>query len=245
MSKNYVFQAAEAYFHKEGKIDEVKKMHEEAQDRFHMVHILIAMANTEALKAIDMIEDKGLRKQMLKKYLNEYERQYGLYTSCMMRHMSKEIWALLQDYAVAAHKSIEYQCQLMRQACYNYLKQLGVKDASLLAQCEVAFLLWQIESETFDAFFDSYRSVCGVDFRKDYQYADLRKCRSAWSTVIDYLSKDVQHLDFGENKRCVGAWNDLKETIDNEDFFDNAAGKALKLNPKIYEKYLSDTKFEG
>ena len=235
--RDFVFEAAEAYYHKNGKVAQVKEMYDEAQDRFSMIHILIAIAHTEALKAIDTIDDKGLRKHLVKKHLKEYEKEHGAYVSFMMRHMTNDAWSLLQDYATCAQSKIEYKCQLIRQACYNYLKKNGIDNASLYAQCEVAALMWKIVTETYDLYFQSYKEACGVDFRKDYTYADMTKASNEWRNVTYELSRNARDIDFSNDKRWCNAWEDLKASIDNIDFFDSAAAKALSRNPEMLERY--------
>lgn len=236
-TRNYVVEALNAYYHKQGKAIEVKAVYEEAQMRFYFVHILIAMANTEAVKAIDMLDEKGMRKHLVKKHLKGYEQRYDTYTAFMHRHMTKDAWALLQDFARKTLESIEYKCVLLRQACRKYLIKKGVAEPSLLAQCEVAFLMWQIEADTFCVYFDTYKAKCGVDFRRDYSYADMTKCHTEWLHVITELTKGINGVDFNDDRRCRDAWNDLKEQIDDTDFFNKAAGEALVLNPKMKEKY--------
>lgn len=235
--RNYVGEALNAYYHKEGKAVEIKAIYEEAQMRFPFMHILIAMANTEAVKAIDMLDDKGMRRQLIKKYMFAYERAYDTYTAFVKRHMKDDAWALLQDYARIALNKIDYKCILLRQACRKYLMSKGVAEPSLLAQCEVAFLMWQIESDTFDLYFDTYKAKCGIDFRRDYAYADMRSCRDAWLRLINELTRNVHDIDFNDDRRCYDAWQNLKAELEDTDFFNKSAAGALELNPEIYDRY--------
>lgn len=243
--RNYVDEAAEAYFHRPGKAEEVKALYEEAVTRFPMIHILIGMAHTETLKAIDMMDDMGLRRHLVKRHLKEYEKRHDEYTAFMCRHMSRDAWSLLQDYIRAACARIEYRCVLLRQACYNYLKKKGVRNDRLLAQCEVGFLLWTVSTDTFHLYFDTYRNACGVDFRKDFGYADLSKCLYEWTCVVGELVKGIGGIDFNDDRRCRDAWNDLKAGIDNREFFNMSAGEAMRLNPGVAERYCTDSRESG
>ena len=120
-----------------------------------------------------------------------------------------------------------------------YLKNNGVAECKLIAQSEVAVLLWQIVVETHTLFFKSYKQLCGVDFSKDFAYADMKTCRDKWLLITEELSKSARGLNFSDNLRCRNAWADLKAEIDRTEFFDDAAAGALNVNPRIYEKYVA------
>ena len=77
--KNYVNMAANAYYHRDGIVTEIKEYYNEATDRFSMIHVLIGLAYTEALKVTDYIDDNGMRKQMIKKILKPYDERYEAY----------------------------------------------------------------------------------------------------------------------------------------------------------------------
>lgn len=235
--RDFVGEAAEAYLGRPGMAEKVKAMYEEAVTRFPMIHILIGIAHTETLKAIDMIDDTGLRRHLVKRHLKEYEKRHDEYTAFMVRHMSRDAWMLLQDYIRAACARIECRCVMVRQACYNYLKKKGVRSDRLLAQCEVGYLLWTVATETFQLYFDTYKEACCVDFRRDFEYANLSKCLYEWTCVIGELAKGIGGIDFNDDRRCRDAWNDLKAGIDNRDFFDLSAGEAVRLNPAIIDRY--------
>ena len=237
--KDYVYMAAEAYYHHNGKVQEVKEYYEEAVDRFSMIHVLIAIAYTESLKAIEVIDDRGMRRQMLKKLLVPYEERYNAYKDHLREHMTDDAWGLLWDYIRVAYNKAEKKANYLRQACYNYLKSKDVKECKLIAQCEVAAMLWQIVTDTYTLFFKSYKDACGVDFSNDFAYADLKICHDKWLLLTEELAKGAKGINFNDNLRCRNAWADLKAEIDRTEFFDEAAGEALGLNEGIIEKYVA------
>ena len=239
--KNYVNMAANAYYHRDGIVKEIKEYYNEAVDRFSIIHVLIAMAYTEALKVTDFIDDNGMRKQMIKKILKPYDERYGAYHEHLRETMKPEAIVLLQDYSRVAWAKAEKKATLLRQACYNHLKNYGldIEDCKLFAQCEVALLLWTITVETHELFFKSYKQLCGVDFSKDFAYADMTMCHIKWEQLTLELAKKAKGINFNDSLRCRNAWADLKAEIDREDFFNEAAKGALNLNPRILEKYVA------
>ena len=82
-----------------------------------------------------------------------------------------------------------------------------------------------------------YKGLCGVDFSKDFVYADMTTCYDKWRVLTHELAKKARGIDSNDSLRCRNAWSDLKEEIDRTDFFDEAARGALNLNPRILEKY--------
>lgn len=243
--RNFVFEAAEAYYHKDGKVNEVKLMQKEATERFPMVLILISIAYTETLKAIDVIDERNMRKHLVKMHLKKFEESYATYHKYLRAHMNDDAWGLLWDYSRMANNKIGGKILLLRQACYNYLKKNDVKECKLLAQCEVAVLLWKIYADTFKAYFRSYKEACGVDLSGNFTYANLSVCKDRWELVTDELASGVKGIDFNNDRRCRDAWNDLQRSMDNIDFFHEAARRALNLGEGRYDKYLKETKKEG
>ena len=155
--------------------------------------------------------------------------------------MNDDAWGLLWDYIRVAHNKAEKKTNLLRQACYNYLKSkgVGIEDCKLIAQCEVAAMLWQIVTETHVLFFKTYKNACGVDFSKDFEYANMSICGNKWLLITEELGKRAKGINFNDNLRCRHAWKDLKAEIDRTEFFDEAAGEALGLNEGIIEKYVA------
>jgi len=148
---------------------------------------------------------------------------------------------LLQDYSRVAWSKAEKKANLLRQACYNHLKNNGldIEECKLISQCEVALLLWTITTETYKLFFKSYKELCGVDFSKDFAYADMSICYDKWVLLTEEIAKRARGIDFNDSLRCRNAWADLKAEIDRTDFFNEAASGALNLNPHILEKYVA------
>ena len=46
-------------------------------------------------------------------------------------------------------------------------------------------LLWTITTETYKLFFKSYKELCGVDFSKDFAYADMSTCYDKWLLLTE------------------------------------------------------------
>ena len=65
----------------------------------------------------------------------------------------------------------------------------------------------------------------------------IRRGQYEWQCVIGELVKGIGGIDFHDDRRCRDAWEALKAEIDNRDFFDAAAGDAIRLNPGVVERY--------
>lgn len=235
--KNYVLDAANAYYGREGKSTETLKYYNDAVERFSMMHILNGIAHSETLKAIDIIDDRNKRKFLVKKYLKKYEARYEDYERFMKIHMEKSAWYLMQDYVRVCWTKIEPRVTMLRIACQEYLDKHNVANADLLAQAEASLLMWQIACDTFFLYFKTYKDMCGVDFTHDFKYAEMHICHDSWMMVAEELAKGLVGIDFGDDKRCVDCWNALKNTLDNHDFFNEGALKAITLNKGLLDKY--------
>lgn len=238
--RNFILETQYAYHYREGKSEDNLKVYNDCATKFAMIHILNIIAYTEVLKAIDIIDERGMRKQVLKKMLGLYEKRYDTYVGFIRKNMKADVWPLLQDYGRLSCDNIEGKTNSMRQACYNYLKKKGVAEAKLLAQCEVGMILWKIATDTFKVYFERYFDICGVDFSKDFAYADLSLCKDWWIRITNELMKGLKGIDFNEDRRCRDAWNDLKDAMNNTDFFEDAARDALRFNKGLIEKYVPE-----
>lgn len=238
--KNYVLDAANAYYRKRDNDNRVLKLYNNAVERFSVIHILNGMAHTETLKAIDMIDDKGLRKHLVKRHLKAYEARYEQYEHFMHTHMEKSAWMLLQDYARVSCTKIDKRLVMLKLACHDYLNKLKVKDADILGQCESALLMWDIAYETFKAYFKMYKDECGIDFSADFAYANMRKCYESWMMLVNELAKGAKGVDFGMDKRCLDSWRALKNELNNEKFFDDCAMQALTLNEGMLGRFQAE-----
>lgn len=235
--KNYVLDAVNAYYGREGKSTETLKCYNDAVERFSMIHILNGMAYYEAQKAVDMIDDRKLRKFLVKKYLKKYEERYEEYERFMRTHMEQSAWYLMQDYIRVCWTKIEPRVTMLRLACQDYLGKRNVANADLLAQCEASLLMWQVACDTYFVYFKTYKDLCGVDFADDFKYAEMHICHDRWLMVADELAKGAAGIDFGDDKRCVDCWNELKNTLDDNDFFNDGAVRAISLNKGLLDKY--------
>lgn len=235
--KNYVLDAARAYYSKSDKNSEALRYYNDAVERFSMIHILNGMAHSETLKAIDMIDDKKMRRFLVKKYLKRYEERYEQYEHFMKTHMEHSAWVLLQDYVRVCWTKIEPRAIMLRLACQDYLNKNNVANAEILAQCEASLLLWQVACDTFFLYFKTYRNLCGIDFTHDFKYAEMHVCHDSWLMLTEELAKGLKGIDFGKDKRCVDCWNAMKNTLDNHEFFNDGAIRALTLNKDLLEKH--------
>ena len=238
--RNFVLEATNAYFYRDGKREEDLAVYNNCANNFSIIHIMNIIAYTEALKVVDIIDERKMRKHMVKTYLKEYEGKYDAYMDFMRKHMNKDVWPLLHDYARVVWSNMEGKANLLRQACYNYLKKNDVKECKLLAQTEVAKLLWKIAADMFQSFFKKYKEKCGVDFSADFEYGNMALCSNRWQKLTDELFKGVTGINFNNDRRCRDACQDLYDTLDDTSLFDKSAAMAIQLNPGLKEKYIKD-----
>lgn len=133
------------------------------------------------------------------------------------------------------------------EAIRNYMIRLGWRDIELKGRIEVVFLMHKMAHSTFLAYFKDFKNECGVDFTKIYIDAkmdDMVKHFVAMVKVLgikvsqdSYGCYDIEGFDANKNQRVQWAWDDFITDVRDDDIMDEAAKKAIELNPHAQEEY--------
>lgn len=194
----------------------------------------------EVEKTFEMIEERGLVRHRVKKLMKVCRAFYDKYKEKMEKAMPTNTWYLLQDWCNLAQEKAEIPLAHLRYAMQDYLANQPEKHRNhdIIAQGMTAQIMSQIIHDTWNDFFKSYKALCGLNFEKDFTYADMSPYMRTFQTICDEISHGNPSVDFGNDKRCVDAFRALKNKMDNEDFFDKSAEQAVLYNRSFRDDYL-------
>lgn len=215
------------------------KCYDDSISRFNLFHILNHIMYSYSLRAIDEMEEAGLLRFAIKHYWNECEKTFKKYDGKMKTHMQYDAWCLMQDYIIAAEKSIDAKLTTLEICLKNYMDKLGCENTDILAKLAVAIRLGEIINEWFRIYFQTYKELCGIDFSSDFKYAKMDTFLFNMLRIFDGSSKNNPMVDFGKDSDCVKATHVLQKELAEDKFLDDAAVVALSLSEKykpMYEK---------
>ena len=212
---------------------------------FTMFHVLNRMMYQEAVKAFDLIEeDPKLNRFKVKSLKKQAESVWDKYIGKLQRDLKTDEYYLLMDYSNTAYDSAEPHLINLFVSMSNLLANQPKehKNRRIIAQCMVVQVMSSIIHDTWNSFFKIYKEYCGLNFESDFRYADL----SPFMVYIQRLTEEISignpSVDFGKDPKCMAAFRALKNNINREDFFDNAAKVAISYSPTISKKYQEDMK---
>ena len=201
---------------------------------FHLYNYLIYHC---ALNAMDILDDKGMLKHEVKREWNKAEKHWARYQHELKRNMEEGAWYLLQDMCVNAYNALERDFTILSFCCANYMLKHNHCNTQPLSWLVVSL---KVASETrlaWNAYFNAYRSVGGIDLSVNYLFADMGDFATHTRNIIDIVSKGNTLLDFGDDEDCARAATVIENKIANNDFMEECARKAIKVSKKYGRLY--------
>ena len=211
-------------------------------------------AHEEMQKAIDMMDEAGMIRHDLKKWINRAEAdwqsikmaiQVTLDTADGKEHGERK-WMLWCDVCNSLYGKIESDVDKLQTACANYLGRFpDVERKELKLQCFVALVMLSISSELFNDFFDKFDTEYFADFRSGFKLADMRPTLEKWQQVIDIVTKGDMRVDFAQDATVLLAHDVIYKRFINLDFMDKVGMQAIEYNEENFkEEYAEMTKNE-
>ena len=197
----------------------------------------------EFLKLTDIIDEQGLNRFRIKRSRRQCERIYDAYTSHVYRLIPRDRWYLNQDYTRLSYEATEQKIDFLYYAAFNLLSRHHIARTQALARSICVHYLLEVIADTWKLYFRTYKELYGIDFSREFAYADMTAFAHAFrqlhAELFSVSREDIYILD---DQACKAAVTALRNHLDNEDIFDDAALRAMKLNPEVYRQYQSDIK---
>lgn len=199
----------------------------ECRKRFNLFNILNYIMYTEAVDGFDILEECGLMRQKVKQYRVCCDKMWAKYQKELRSLMREDAWYLNQDYFMAMHETIQTEISNLRDAFTQCLSRDGVQHVDAIAQLAVAINFAGLLEGLWDSYFKTFKRICGLDFTKEFRYADLRGMLFYLRRMADVIPCGQRNLDYSSEITCVDAILAIDARIRDENTFNIAAKQAL------------------
>lgn len=129
----------------------------------------------------------------------------------------------------------------------DYMIFLGYKDVEVKARSVVVLLLAKVAGNSREAFFKDYEVEFGINYAECFRADDMRPMVDSFVKMCDLLGMLMEKDRYGywmlkgfnaeENLQFKAAWKRIMTVLRDDDLMDEAAQKAIDLNPKVQEEY--------
>lgn len=210
---------------------------------------IIGTANQTAfsviLEAVDAMEDwthykhqvKHSAKKAVEKY-NEYQRHaYNHY-----RGIGDNRYFLWQDMINISATNLRPHIEDIFNSFRAAIERVEKKDSGILALIQTAYTLTDIAVGQYDALVSHFQSHTFYDISSCFAEGRITGVHTRWREVADITSRLVPSVvNLNKDKDCHDAVGALISEYETLDFIEEAARKAIILNP-AYSEYLKEDK---
>ena len=228
-------------------IEECRDWHEKTEVQFIIIHRVNFIIHQSMINVYDLLEKENRLKFMVKRRSLQAEFEWELYEGPRRKACKKDAWCTLQDSLRIAHDFLTPYLNKLYEATRDYMIRLGWRDIEVRAWILVTLLLCKVARHSFRAFFKEFEDATGLDFSKCYAYADVSMMERRFAEMSDalgmktvkdkYGSYDMVGFDIDKAIRVKWAWNDFITALRDNDLMDEAAVRAIGLNPAVEADY--------
>jgi len=220
---------------------------EKTQIQFIIIIRVNYLCHLSMITVFDLLDDQKRLRFMVKKRHLQVEEEWEKYEAPRRKTCEKTAWCTLQDSIRIACDILHPYQEKIYEACRDYMIRLGWRDIEVKARILVALLLCKVARHSFNAFFKEFEEACGCDFSKCYADARMSMIEQRFAEMSDelgiktvkdrYGSYDLEGFDIDKAIRVTWAWDDFIKALRDQDLMDEAALRAISLNPTIEADY--------
>ena len=228
-------------------IEECREWHEKTQVQFIIIHRVNFIIHQAMITVYDLLEKENRLKFMVKKRSLQAEEEWEKYEGPRRKICEKTAWCTLQDSLRIAYDILTPYLTRLYEATRDYMIRLGWRDIEVKAWVLVALLLCKVARHSFRAFFKEFEDATGLDFSKCFAYADMSMMERRFAEMSDalgmktvkdkYGSYDMVGFDIDKAIRVKWAWDAFITALCDNDLMDEAAIRAIGLNPAVEADY--------
>lgn len=228
-------------------IGETTRRFEEVRVGLLFIHRLNYILYESMVRVFDILEKEDRLAFAVKKYYNIIERRWEKHESDKCRVMEKSAWSTMEDHLRISSEVVRPFLEKVYESLRDYMIRLGWRDIEVKANCQTVFLMGKVMGHSFRHYFRCVEKECGVDFSKCFSEDEVYDMVGQFSLLCNSLgirtAKDehgywmLADFDPEKNLRFMWAWDDLMKTLRNDDLMDDAARKAIDLNPEVQREY--------
>lgn len=175
-------------------------------------------------EARDMVKKSALYKFEVKKFINETDKDLGRCEQNMMKHLTKEYF---EEYAIAGTSALYEDIKKFHYSIELALNRQHVKDANMLAWCEVARSLLEYACYVYDTAIEELNIKVGRNYRNILSDFRPTAALNSLNKACDIIMKDVK-VDISQDKLVRMAFKVIENKFTNEKFISQCVDDACK-----------------
>lgn len=209
---------------------------------------MIGTANQTAYVAMDdaieAMEACGIFRQQVKVKAQRAMAEYERYDKAVKRHFHEigdDRYYLWADLVSRAADRLQPDVDKLYYAIKQKIDEQRVVNSVALAKIQTALALVTLSVLMYDTMAAQYQRMTVIRIAETFRGGRLTGVESNWKEVGDITGRQVlQEVNLRDDPTCALGVQVILARYQRAEFLNDAAGEALRLNPSIEEKYLTD-----
>ena len=227
--------------------DDVHKAYSLAHTNSILLHRVNYLLHEQVVAVYELLEKDKRFKFMVKKHYQQAEDCWERYNRPRQRYIERAAWCTLQDHLRLSADALQPRLQRVYVAARDRMIFLGLKDVELRSRIVVALTVGKVQHLSFQHFFDDFKRETHCDFRRIFAQDDITPMTRCFADMVQALGIAVKNdshgmptlvdFDIEQSVRTGWAWSDFMRDLRDLDLMDDAARRAIDLNPQVQKDY--------
>lgn len=191
--------------------------------------------------AYDLLDERGLIKQSLKKPVNNTLKDWKKYQKTVQRSIGDK-WYLWQDVVNIASHNINPDIIKLHMSIKRAMDRDRVSDTDLRSAVHLTQTLLELSTMFFDSYLHQFQAKTMLDISKDFMFGRLTDMFCHWKPVTRYFSHCKNVIDLNEDPNVKLGVSIIIKRFSDTSFINDAAGKAMHLNPEMAKYAMEEDK---
>lgn len=237
------------------RVEDFYRMRQTVAEDFIQIHRLNYLAYMVVQDFADIIDDKGLLKNNLKKCWKDIEKLFDKYKKAHWADLDKASRSTVDDHLRLVINVVKPYIEPLENAVRDYLIQKRGEitasgqrdDIALLTKVYVILMFLAALRNTRTNFLRSIYVEKGFDLTSDFIYADIDGVGRQFVYMMGFMGvkftkdKDGDYVpigvDISQSVRVEAAWNAIVDIVTNEELMEAKALEAININPEAKADY--------
>lgn len=190
------------------------------------------IAGNAFFDAYDLLSEKDLLRQDIKKSANSTKEDWDRYQKTSRKELGDR-WYLWQDVVNIASNNIHSDVIKLHMSIKRAMDRDRVSDTDVRSIVHLTQTLLELAVMFFDSYIGNYQSQTFLDISKDFRFARLSAMQKRWMPVTRHFSRCKGVVDLNEDSDIKLGISVIITRFSTADFINDAAGKAMHLNPQM------------
>lgn len=222
--------------------DKARELYNELEDHFwSRVGAANGIAINAMIEAYDAIEDAGMLKQSVKLKANAAMSAIDKYQHACQKEMGDR-YSLWSDVVRIAADNMQTDVNRLYYSIKNQLDKFHIAHSDVCSHIQTSLALLTSSIVFYDGLVDHFQSQTFINITKDFRIGRLTAVENCWREVARLTSRCKEEINLQEDYNCQLAMRVIFKKYGDMDFLNDAAKKAMPLNPNMAKYALPQDK---